>query len=68
MKPLCDIEEKHGVENEASYRNDHGCASFVETIAADLQGKLKEKMSNAMFFSLLLDSSTDCSSVEEELF
>ena len=68
MKPLCDIEEKHRVEIGASYRNDHGCASFVEAIAVDLQGKLKEKMSNAKFFSLLLDSSTDCSNTEEELF
>ena len=29
------------------------------------QGKLKEKMSNVKFFSLLLDNSTDCSNVEE---
>ena len=68
MKPLCDIEEKQRVEIGASYRNDHGCASFVEAIAADLQGKLKEKMSNTKFFSLLLDSSTDCSNVEEESY
>ena len=65
IKPQCDIEEKHGVEIGASYRRDHVCASFVEAIAADLQGKLKEEMSNANFFSLLLDSSTDCSNVEE---
>ena len=65
MKPLCDIEEKHRVEIGASYRNDHGYALFVEAIAADLQGKLKEKMSNIKFFSLLLDGSTDCSNVEE---
>ena len=58
----------YGVEIGASYRNDHGCASFVEAIAADLQRKLKQKMSNAKFFSLLLDSSIDCSNVEEELF
>ena len=68
MKPLWDIEEKHGVEIGASYQNDYDCASFVEAIAADLQGKLKEKMSNTKFFSLLLDSSTDCSNAEEELF
>ena len=29
MKPLCDIEEKHGLEIGTIYRNDRGCASFV---------------------------------------
>ena len=56
------------MELRASYQNDVGCSSFVEAIAADLQEKLKKKINNAKFFSLLLDSTTDCSNVEEELF
>ena len=59
MKPLCDIEEKHGVNIGASYRNDHGCSLFVESIATDLQEKLREKITNSKFFSLLIDSSTN---------
>jgi len=68
MKSLCLLEEKYEVELGASYQNNMGCASFVEAIAADLQEKLKKKINNAKFFSLLLDSTTDCSNVEEELF
>ena len=34
MKPLRLLEEKHGVELEATYQNDMGCALRVETIAA----------------------------------
>ena len=68
MKSLCLLEEKYGVEFGASYQNDVGCSSFIEAISADLQEKLKKKINNAKFFSLLLDSTTDCSNVEEELF
>lgn len=31
MKPLCDIEEKDGVDIGTSYHNAHDCASFVES-------------------------------------
>ena len=41
MKPLCDIEEKHGVDIGATYLIDHGCASFVESITTDLQENLQ---------------------------
>ena len=50
MKPLCDIEESHGVDVSTSYRNDHGCASFVESIAEDLQEKLKGRINKVRFF------------------
>ena len=63
MKPLCLLKERHGVEFGASYQNDMVCASFVEAIAADLQEKLKKKIINTKAFSLLLDSTSDCSNV-----
>ena len=49
MKPLCDIEESHGVEIWTSYY-DRGCASVVESIATDLQEKLKGRINNTRFF------------------
>ena len=33
MQPLCDLEEKHGVDLGPGYRNDHACATFIEYIA-----------------------------------
>jgi len=50
MKPLCDIEECHGVEIGASYHNDHGCALFVDSIASDFKEDLKLRMDKAKFF------------------
>ena len=50
MKPLCDIEECHGVEVGASYQNDHGCTSFVDSIVTDLKENLKHRMVKAKLF------------------
>ena len=61
------MEERHGVDIGASYSNNHGCATFVESIATDLQANLRKGISNSKFFSLLMDGSTDCSNVDEEL-
>ena len=68
MKPLCDLKERHGVAIGASYHNDHGCASFVDSIATDLREHLKQKLTKAKFFSLMIDSITDCANIDEELF
>ena len=51
-----------------SYCNDHSCASFVESIATDLQENLQRKIANSKFFSLLIDGSTVCGSTAKELF
>lgn len=67
MKLLCDLEERHGVDIGGSYRNDHACATFVKFIALDLQQQLKRDISNSKFFSIQLDTSTDCGNTEEEL-
>ena len=50
MKPLSDIEECYGVEVGASYRNDYGCASFVDSIATDLKKKLKTQNGQGQVF------------------
>jgi len=68
VKPLSDIEERHGVEIGASYHNDHGCASFVDSVASDFKEDLKERMDKAKFFSLMIDSSTDSGNIDEKLF
>lgn len=68
MKPLCNMEERHRVDIGTSYRNDHRCATFVESIATDLQDNLRKNVSNVKFFSLLMDGSTDCGNVDNQLF
>jgi hypothetical protein len=35
MKPLCDLQERHGVELGARYKNGDACAIFVNYIAKE---------------------------------
>ena len=58
MQPLCNLEEKHGVDLGPDYRNDHACATFVEYIARDFQQQLVAALNQCKFFSLQADSST----------
>ena len=37
MKPLCDLEERHGVTLGNGYKNNHACATFVKFIAKEQQ-------------------------------
>ena len=68
MKPLCEIEERHGVMLGQGYKNDHGCSMFLEFIFLEQQQKLVNVLSQSNFFSVQLDSSTDVANVEDELF
>ena len=68
MKLFCDLEERHSVDIDESYQNDHACATFVEFIAIHLQQKLRREIANFKFFSVQIDSTTDCGNIEEELF
>ena len=68
MKTLCELEERHGVDLGQGYKNDRGCATFVEFIARDLQEQLMKALSRSKFFSLQADGSTDAGNIEEELF
>ena len=40
MEPTCELEERHCVNLGAGYKNDHGCVTFVEFIARELQEML----------------------------
>ena len=68
MQPLCNLEEKHGVDLGPGYRNDHACATFIEYIARDFQQQLVAALNQCKFFSLQADSSTDTGNTENELF
>ena len=61
MQPLCNLEEKHGVDFVPGYRNDHTCATFIEYIARDFQQQLciVAALNQCKLFILQADSSTD---------
>ena len=59
IKSLWDLEEQHGVDIGGSYCNNHACATFVQ---------LRRGINKARFFSIRVDSSTDCRNIDEELF
>ena len=60
-KPLCDLQQRHGVDIGLA------CATFIEFIARDLKNQLTEALHSAKFFSIQMDGSTDISNMEEEL-
>ena len=68
MKPLCELEERHGVDLGAWYKNDDACATFVNYIAKEQQQNLLETLSKVKFFSIQADGSTDTANVEDELY
>ena len=44
MKPICELEERHGVDLGVGYKNSHACVTFVSFIA-----KKKEKKKEKLF-------------------
>lgn len=60
------LEEKHGVEIGKAYRNRKSCNKFISAIGDQLAKDLENKLSNANFFSVLVDSSEDTSILEKE--
>ena len=63
---LLKLEKKHGVDIGIAYRNDMSCNVFITHIVELLASDLKEKLSNANFFSVLTDGSEDASISEKE--
>ena len=56
---LCELEAKHGVDVGTAYRNQNAGKTFCHFIAESRRQQLIENLSNAQFFSLLMDGSTD---------
>ena len=68
MKPICELEERHGIDLGQGYKNNQACATFIEFIALDQQRSLIEVLSRVNFFSLQADGTTDSGNTEDELF
>ena len=65
IRPLCELEQRHGVDLGEKYKSNCKCAEFVEFIAGDIQQQLPSSLQKAKFFSIRCDRSTDA---EEELY
>ena len=68
MKSICELEERHGTDLGAGYKNDHSCATFVEFIACEQLESVVTSVAKSHFFSLQADGSTDSGNTENELF
>lgn len=64
---LVDLQIKNGLNLGNTYKTDHACHTFIDSIADTLISSLKEKIRNARFFSLMTDASTDRSVQEQEI-
>lgn len=60
MKPLCELQERRGVDLGQGYK-------LVEYIALEPRQALVEALSLAKFYSVQADGSTDCENIEDEL-
>ncbi len=68
MKPLCELQQRHGVNLGETYRNEQACATFIEFIAKDFRSQLTKALHDAKFFSIQMDGSTDSGNMEQEMF
>ena len=58
MKPICELEERYGVDLGQGYKNNQACASFIEFIALDQQRSLVDTLFHANFYSLQVDGTS----------
>ena len=49
MKPLCQLEERHGVDLGETDKTDMACSTFVDHIARDLRDNLSKTLQEAIF-------------------
>ena len=67
-KPLCDLQERHGVDLGIRYEKDVGCATFVRYITEEQRHNLPETLSGVRFFSVQADGSADTGNIDDELY
>ena len=68
MKPLCELEERHGIDLGQGYKINRAFAAFIEFIAREQWENLMVAISWSKFFSVQVDTSTDAGNAGEESF
>ena len=64
---ICELQRKHGVNLGTSYLNRNAGKGFIHYIADSNRKAISSTIAEAPFFSLLFDSSTDKSNIDNEL-
>ena len=65
---ICNLESRHGVDIGTSYVNENAGKTFCKFIAETRTAKLCKTVTNAKFFSILMDGTTDVGKIDDELF
>ena len=63
-----ELEERHGIDLGATYKNRDSARNFVHYIAESQRQQLLTSLSSCHFYSILMDGSVDKGRVENELF
>lgn len=63
---LLKLHEKHGVAVGIAYCSDINCGTFIDYMGEELGIKLRQKLTTANFYSVLIDGSEDVSVSEKE--
>ena len=64
---LIDLQECNGLNLGRAYRNRMAASSFMSSIANVTQSAIIQSINSRKYFSLLIDGSTDVSTVEQEI-
>ena len=67
-KAIHELEERHGIDLGATYKNRDSARNFVHYIAESQRQQLLASLSSCHFYSILMDGSVDKGRVENELF
>ena len=65
---ICELEAHHGVNIGSSYTNEVAGKTFCHYIAKSRREDLLKCLSQAKYFSLLMDGSTDAGNIDDEIF
>ena len=64
---ICEMEARHGVKVGSSYLTNNAAKEFVHFIGKSMKNDIISAVSEARFFSLFLDGSTDRGNIDNEL-
>ena len=63
---ICSIQKKNGLDLGSDHLNRKACVEFVKSIFGSLHDNLVSKLKQAKFYTVMSDSSTDSSIVDQE--
>uniref|UniRef100_A0A1A8R1W9 Zinc finger protein 862 n=1 Tax=Nothobranchius pienaari TaxID=704102 RepID=A0A1A8R1W9_9TELE len=64
---MCEVDRKKGLKIGETYTNDHQAKEFIHYIAEDERRKMKTRLLDGKFMSVMSDGSLDSAVMEEEI-